>query len=119
MSIKQAIKQVLEEFKVLTNINYYYLKRDSNVNKCVVYTYNEYPKDYADGVEYTTEYDIYLNLILDTNLDKNMKILKNLLKKYGFKKVVINSPYGVELNGIQLFEITMNYKKIIDESEEL
>lgn len=117
MSIKTHIKQALEEFKSNTNIPYYYLERSKNSTNCLVYSFIEYPNVSSDGYEEQTEYDIYFNLILNTDLDKNTKILKEILKKYGFKKVVINNPYKTEENGSLFYQITMNYKKIIESEE--
>lgn len=118
MSIKEAIKEALNEFEAVTNITYYYLKRGDSSN-CVVYTYTEYPKSSADGIEVTTEYDIYLNLILKDNLDRNTDILKNILKDNKFKKIIINNPQAVEDNGSNLYEITMNYRKNISNERQV
>lgn len=106
------IKSILDNL----SINNYYLQRPTKIENCIVYTFNSYPRHYADGIETYAKYSFYFNLVVDSNIEKHLEEVKTLLKQYKFKKVVINSPYKLE-NGF--FEITMNYTKNINESEDL
>lgn len=112
------MEKALNEIEKLYNIPFSYVKREAKVYKCIVYTYIDYPKHSADGKETSTKYDVFINLLLENKLTETTKNVTDILKNNGFKKVIINSPKGIELDSKNLYEITMNYKVII-ESEEL
>lgn len=118
ISIKEKIENALNEIEVLNNIPFFYLEREKNSTNCIVYQYSEYGDKYADGVEVSSKYDVYLNLIITDKLAATTKSVANILAQNKFKKIVINTPYKVEINGISVYQITMNYKINI-ESEEL
>ena len=103
--MKTQIENALNE----SGIDYYYLKRPKTVFPCVVYQYNEFPNATGDNTEESTRYDIYLNLVVKNNLTENTDKIKEVMKKHGFMKVVINAPIMFE--DLDYYQITMQYLK--------
>lgn len=118
ITIKESIELSLSEIADITNIDYYYLKRENNSTNCIIYLYKEYPNNNADGEEEDTQYDVYFTLVCVNKITEKVDIIKKILAKNGFSKVVINPPNPIEDNGTKIYEVTMNYK-IILESEEI
>lgn len=118
INIKDKIENALKEIEVLNNIPFFYLEREKSSTKCIVYQYSEYSDKYADGVEVSNKYDVYLNLIIADKLATTTETVAKILANNKFKKIVINTPYKIEINGVNVYQITMNYKINI-ESEEL
>lgn len=114
MTIKERLDLVFTEIESTLKLPYYYLKRDKKVTSCLTYQYTDFPNGYSDGVETSTRYDIYINLILDAKLTATTEKVATILKKHGFKKVVINSPRELDLNSSNVHEITMNFKIILE-----
>lgn len=102
---------LLEKVLSKTGIPCFYLKRPTDNYNCIVYTYKEYLGAISDNDEENIKYDIYLNLIVQDNIKVNVNKIKEVLKEEKFKKVIINAPEPFEINGVDHYQITMNYTK--------
>lgn len=109
-----CINKYIQNILNALDIKNYYLERPQIIESCIVYTFIEYPKNTADGIESHSKYDCYFNLIVDKDISKNINIVKKILLNNGFKKVVINNPYKIKEN---FYEITMNFTKIMESEE--
>lgn len=103
--MKNLIDKALEE----TGLDFFYLKRPRSVFPCIVYSYNELQNANGDNTEESSRYDIYFNLIAKTDLTETTKKVKEVLRKHGFIKVVINAPIIFE--DLDYYQITMQYVK--------
>lgn len=105
------MKDLIENTLKSVGIEVNFLERVGNEYPQLVYTFNEYPNSSGDNREETALYDIYLNLYIESDIDGTVNKIKSELEKAHFKKVVINSP--IKLEGINYYQVTMNYKKIM------
>ena len=99
--MKFLIENALKE----TGLDYFYLKRAREKFPCIVYQYHEYPNALGDNTEESTRYVIKKDLTATTNL------VKQILKKHGFGKIVINAP--IMFDETDYYQITMQYVKTI------
>lgn len=117
MRFKKKLEEVLSEIESTLNIPNSYLERDSKTTECIVYTYTEFLNEFSDGIETSTKYDLYVNLILVENLIVTTEKVASIFKKHKFKKVVINIPQKIEINKCKAYETTMNFKIIIESED--
>ena len=103
--MKVLIENALKE----TGLDYFYLKRAREKFPCIVYQYHEYPNALGDNTEESTSYERYFNLIIKKDLTTTTNLVKQILKKHGFGKVVINAPIMFE--DTDYYQITMQYVK--------
>lgn len=105
------MKELIENTLKSVGIEVNFLERVGNEYPQLVYTFNEYPNSSGDNREETALYDIYLNLYIESDIDRTVNKIKSELEKAHFKKVAINSP--IKFEGVNYYQITMNYKKIM------
>lgn len=103
--MKSLIDKALEE----TGLDFFYLKRPRSVFPCIVYSYNELPNASGDNTDESSRYDIFLNLIIKSNLTETTEKIKEVMRKHKFMKVVINTP--VIFEDVDYYQITMQYLK--------
>ena len=103
------MKKLIEDALKETGIPYYYVRRPKNVFPCLVYQYNELPNGLGDNTEECTRYDVYINLIIKSNLTETTEKVKEAMKKHKFLKVIINAP--VIFEDVDYYQITMQYVK--------
>ncbi len=104
--MKSLIDKALEE----TGLDFFYLKRPRSIFPCIVYSYNELPNASGDNIDESSRYDIFLNLIIKSNLTETTEKIKELMRKHKFIKIAINPP--VMFEGLDYYQITMQYVKI-------
>lgn len=103
--MRKELKDILNETGIVSSA----LKRPEDTFPCIVYTINDYAGAFADCVEESSEYDIYLNLYIKENVFDTVEMIKKTMNKNGFVKVLINSP--VQFEGTDYYQVTFNYTK--------
>lgn len=103
------MKKLLEDTLQLTNIEYYYLKRPRDKFPCITYSINDIAGVFADCMEESSEYDIYLNLCIKENITETVERIKRVMNTNNFVKVAINAP--VVFDGTDYYQVTFHYRK--------
>ena len=104
--MRKEIKEVLNTL----NIKSYAVKRPERSDlPCIVYTVNDLAGVFADGVEESSQYDIYLNLFIKDNVFETVEKVKKAFNKNGFVNVSINDP--LMFDGEEHFQVVFNYTK--------
>ncbi len=85
IDIGLLIEETFKDFK----LPFYYIKRPNSITECIVYTYIENPALIADMEEKATKYTILFNIYCTKEIEKNKKLVKDLLTRNGFKKKII------------------------------
>ena len=103
--MRKELKNILNETGIISSA----LKRAHDTFPCIVYTINDLAGAFADCVEESSEYDIYLNLYIKEDVFDTIEKIKKTMNKNGFAKISINTP--IQFEGTDYYQVTFNYKK--------
>lgn len=106
MSIHKNIKDALEGI----GLKVYFVTRGSNKPPCITYNYINNPKLYNDNEEQAEEYTILVNVIVQDNIEKTKKQVKENMLAAGFTGGNIQTTLQ-EQGGF--FNTPIKFKKII------
>lgn len=101
------INNKIKELKGDLPLPCFYIKRQKDIEECIVYTYIEVPNLVGDCRELGTKYTVLFNVYSKQhNVEKTKKEVKLTLEKHGFIKKMIPGTVVLE-NG--LFNTAMQY----------
>jgi hypothetical protein len=97
--IKNALKDI--------GLPCYFLKRQSEIEECIVYNYLENANSYGDMKEMSTKYTVLLNVYTKSKIETTKKKVKDAMLNVGFKKVII---VGTIQEQNSLYNTAMQFK---------
>ena len=103
--MRKELKNILNETGIISSA----LKRPHDTFPCIVYTINDLVGAFADCVEESSEYDIYLNLSITEDVFDTIEKIKKTMNKNGCAKISINT--HIQFEGTDYYQVTFNYKK--------
>lgn len=68
-----------------TGLQVFNIERPETIKNCIVYTYLEKDEQYCDDESDIESFTIYVNLYVNTGLNKYKKIIKKSMKSEGFR----------------------------------
>lgn len=82
------MKDIFDKLEKVIGIPTFFIKRPSGTNECITYKFRQ-DLILADTKEEFTDNEVYINLIVENNVTKKIKELKNFLIENGFRNIKI------------------------------
>lgn len=76
-----------------TGLPVYNLERPEGQKNCIVYNYAEQINSYDDNEESVVKYTIYVNLVIQKELNKTKNLIKENMRSEGFRVQYIPPAY--------------------------
>lgn len=100
-----------------TGLEAFNLERPESIKNCIVYTYSEEIEAYCDDEADIESFSIYINLYIESGLNKYKNLIKKAMKSEGFRLESIAVPYKSKELGIIQQAFTFYYAQKCESEE--